>query len=296
MAWVFSIIQVIAFFWFYFFQKNPQPFTERFGGLFPNPLFWAETTSVMGLFFLGLALFAKETGRAQKSFILASLIAFVALLMTQTRGSWIGYFVALPIYLYVWNPRRFALHFLGLIILTLAIGFSIKPLRERVAFTAKGLEGQETYDTERRALWKANWMMFKDHPILGVGFGENKAHLQPYFDQMHLPENQFKSHAHNQYLQVLGGTGILGFITYLATLVSIIFYSWKISKSSHAKIRAVGWSCIGSMVFFMIASLTEANLNNPKTRYALFFLWVLVLAFGPGQNDSAERVSDKGSL
>jgi O-antigen ligase len=310
-AWIFIAIQIIAFVWFYFFSGVPEielnkdlsghlllRLTARFGGLFPNPLFWAETSSIAGLFFLGLTLFFRERSRAFWGFLIASVFAFIVLLMTQTRGSWIGYFLVLPIYLYVLNPRKFLPSLIGLVLVVAVFGYYIKPIRDRVAFTLAGLQGQATYDNERRALWKANWMMFLDHPILGVGFAENKKNLRHYYDQMNLPADQFQSHAHNQYLQILGGTGALGFIAYIMTLLSIIYYAWKMSRTKDALIRAVGLSCLGALIFFMIASLTEASFNIAKTRYALFFIWVVVFAFWPRrlQEDRENKQSSKSTL
>jgi O-antigen ligase len=73
----------------------------------------------------------------------------------------------------------------------------------------------------RYAAFKANWAMFLDHPILGVGpfmamYAFNK--YKPFgYDY---PNEQLASH--NQYLQLLSEKGIFGFIIFLGFIFIMI--------------------------------------------------------------------------
>ncbi len=73
----------------------------------------------------------------------------------------------------------------------------------------------------RYAAFKANWAMFLDHPILGVGpfmamYNYNK--YQPIGYKYEITQLA----SHNQYLQLLSEKGIFGFIIFLALILLIL--------------------------------------------------------------------------
>jgi O-antigen ligase len=71
----------------------------------------------------------------------------------------------------------------------------------------------------RIEIWKINWQMFKESPIVGTGFRQNLVNvadhpsLQPL---MHIEGRSFL--AHNTYLQVLTESGIVGFLLFFGFL------------------------------------------------------------------------------
>ncbi|MFN9065888.1 MAG: O-antigen ligase family protein, partial [Bdellovibrionales bacterium] len=274
-----SILQIFGFLWFYFFRDAPMPLTERFGGLHGNPMFWGQISGFVAVFSLANC-FLASTQSLRLLFTLSFLINFISLVMTGTRGAWLATFISIPIIFFFTHRKYFFQLLAGFGLTVLLVILFVPPVNERVLFTLKGLQGtQQTYDSERVALWKANWEMFKDHPILGVGFGANKENLRSYYDKLGYPKSQFESHAHNQYLQILAGTGLVGFFFYFSTFIYFILASLKLIKSHLDIYKQVGVIGISTISYFMIASLTEANFNISKTRYSILLIFTLVLAF-----------------
>lgn len=68
----------------------------------------------------------------------------------------------------------------------------------------------------RPAIWKSIFRMVEEHP-LGVGIGNFTVALPPYDLEVTL-----RSHAHNQFLQVLAETGLIGFLLFAAFVVLVV--------------------------------------------------------------------------
>jgi O-antigen ligase len=280
------LLQILGFMWFYFFRDSAPALSERFGGFHANPMFWGQISGFVAVFSLANC-FLGSTKVLRLLFTVSFLINFISLVLTGTRGAWMATFISIPIIFFFTHRELYFRILAGFGVTVLLVVLLIPPVKERVLFTLQGLQGAQTYDSERVALWKANWEMFKDHPILGVGFGANKENLRSYYDKLGYPKTQFESHAHNQYLQILAGTGLVGFFIYLSFFVYFILASLKLIKSNIALFKQVGVIGISTLFYFMIASLTEANFNISKTRYSVLLIFSLILAFSFRQKNEA---------
>ena len=80
------------------------------------------------------------------------------------------------------------------------------------------LTAQNFSNVERLAHWQVAFDMMRDHPWLGVGFGNYGAYYEQY---RLLYWTNALGHAHNYYLNIFAETGVIGFVTYLALWVTI---------------------------------------------------------------------------
>lgn len=107
----------------------------------------------------------------------------------------------------------------------------------------------------RYAAFRANWSMFLDHPILGVGpfmamynFGKYRPFGYSY------PLEWLASH--NQYLQLLSEKGIFGFIVFLGfmfTIIKSINALLKKIPNSEYKVYLIGFKA--AILIYLIAGL-----------------------------------------
>ena len=68
-------------------------------------------------------------------------------------------------------------------------------------------------------MWQAARDMFLDRPLTGVGFSRT-GELSPYYKKKNVYDEttDFTSHAHNNFLDILGATGGLGMLAFLVNL------------------------------------------------------------------------------
>lgn len=250
----------------------------RAGGLFDHAMPLAHSYGPLLLTFVGLAL-VNGSDYKKLPFLtyLAIILMTATLILTFTRGVWIGAACGLLVMGFVLS-RRWGLYILaGLAVVGVLAMTTSSKIRNRVMETVT-MTNQG--DQERITIWKTNWEMVKDHPLIGIGYSQNKARLREYYDKTGVAPGYFEGHAHNEYVHLLSGTGILGLLCYLIFIVYTFraaYLAFKNSRDSNSKGLALG--LMGAMTCFYVGSLTESNFSIGKNRHMILFLmaWAVYL-------------------
>ncbi len=249
----------------------------RTGGLFINPMPFAHTYGPLGLLMMGPILYmARKNILENKFWIVCTLLTLVGVVLSFTRGVWIGMALGLLAMGFLIDWKK------GLLVLSAgaisagALMLAIPSILERILFS---FNPAATYDSERLIIWKANWLIFTEHPIFGLGYSENGNRLREYFDRMGVPKGFLESHAHNQYLHLLAGTGIFGLVCFLVVIVwffrmhFLAFKSFNENQNPFWKGLALG--VLGAEICFFTSGVTESNFSIAKNRYFILTVWAL---------------------
>lgn len=254
---------------------------SRAGGLFSNPMTLAHSYGVFVCLFLAVVLLIPRNQKTAKYLNLswiAGVLGALTLFLTFTRGVWISVFFAVLFMLFLVR-RRLALFFtIGVAALFAGLFSFWEDFRNRVLYAFH----PESMDQIRINLWKANWEIFKDNPWFGLGWGQNTKALPEYFAKLGITDERFImiTHAHNQTLHLLAGTGILGFLGFVAFNVVFFVMSWRLWKLiplSETWHRALVLAAMGAQVHFWFGGLFESNFEHSKMRYAMSFAWGVIL-------------------
>lgn len=278
---VFSILDVILFFVNY--DKDP-----RAGGLFGHSMPFAHTMGPAALFllFVGIkkSLDRAQTGLWRAVYFSAPVLATATVVLSFTRGIWIGFAAALLMCTAFLSRKAFISAVLALIV----GGGALFLGSERIQTRVMGKTTAESQSTNERVLyWKANLQIFKDYPVLGIGYSQNNVHVKEYLKKAGV-EWLSGAHAHNQYIHFLSGTGILGLSCFLAFLV-FVFYPifMALLKMKKKKIFSDHYYLLmgifAGMMCFMIAAMTESNFSIAKNRFMFLFIAALGYALSSNQ-------------
>ncbi len=196
-----------------------------------------------GLFSL-LAHSAARLGGLTLLALVALGMLLAGLVMSWSRGAWIGAAAALVLVFIVQSRRALLLAVAGTLLLAVVVLLnSLNLIPEAVAARFSGLgdyitifdvRGVKVDDSnfavvERMAHWQAAAEMFSDHPWLGVGIG-NYAVVYPAYA---LPRwSDPLGHAHNYYLNVAAETGVVGLAAYLLLWVAAFWQAWRAVRGS----------------------------------------------------------------
>ena len=273
----------------------------RSGGVFYNPMTYAHSFAMILFVLLGAILGAsfekqppsnkppsikscfqslwstEETQWKSWFTFISFVLLFISVFLSMTRGVWAGIFVGLLMMAFLIRPL------LGCVTTVLA-GLSIgvlfmtwKTFADRIMHV---FDYQNNYDLQRVTLWKANWQIFLDHPWFGMGYTENARRLVEYYAKMGIPEERhFVSHAHNQYLHMLAGTGVFGLVIFLSVLLFFLVITWKAWRLETQRFtKFVLLGCLSAQVCFHLGALTEANFEHSKVRFVLMLVWAFATA------------------
>ncbi|MBY6187959.1 O-antigen ligase family protein [Marinobacter hydrocarbonoclasticus] len=159
--------------------------------------------------------------RRQKTlYAVLIIVSLLAVTATYSRGAIL--MLGLSSALLLWHYRhRFKVRLIGVIIALLALGVAATAITLPQSFWERQLSITDSGDKSlgRRASYLAvGWDSFKDAPLLGHGpgtFPERyvRSEQAKEFSRKGKSDRRF---AHNSYLEVLVGSGLLGFVLFMA--------------------------------------------------------------------------------
>ncbi|UCC67253.1 MAG: tetratricopeptide repeat protein [Armatimonadota bacterium] len=144
---------------------------------------------------------------------------------------------------------------------------------------------KDPYGELRRMQWRVAFELFRERPLLGGGYGTFRAYslerLSPaWYGALKKPAEKMlvPSYAHNEYLQVLAGTGVIGGGIFFLLLAAMYATGWRVSvRHSDA-----GWRKIGLAITVGATAFVFQNFFGVTFRQAgaamFFWLWLGVLA------------------
>jgi len=132
----------------------------------------------------------------------------------------------------------------------------------------------ETTEAKRAAMRKGTWHIFLDHPIAGTGLGTLQI-VYPAYETLY--DGKIVNHTHNDYLEALAETGLLGGLCcawFLIVLLSQSMLRWRQFGQSFAGALQLsgGIACAG----FLVHALVDFNFHIPSN--LLLFLLMAYLA------------------
>jgi hypothetical protein len=216
--------------------------------------------------FWGIGLFISST--ALKSRIIAftfTFLSFTTLLLTFSRGAIIstiigGIFFA---YLYVktigvirFNKRK-AMAGLILLIIIFAVGIVLADKLTDGKTFAQIMNMYERADSYRLMLWEEGIDMFFSSPITGFGLGN-------YTVDYHI-------YVHNEFLQMLVETGIIGTAGFLIFLFFTFRVLWRqYVNCPDIKMKILHLAILTSIFATLIQSMVSFNLHSAVSSFFFF--------------------------
>jgi O-antigen ligase len=152
----------------------------------------------------------------------------------------------------------------------------------------------ETFFTSRGWIWQDTFEMFRANPIVGVGLGAYETAYPIYSRDdgaATLGTSYVVDRAHNDYLQVLADTGVIGAALALWFIISLFQALFRGSKSSDPLLQALGLGGGAGIFGLLTHSLFDFNLQLPSN--ALLFL---LLAAVVSHTGAVARASEAKGL
>jgi O-antigen ligase len=243
------------------FTLVPHADTERLRG----------TTHYMtfaGLLLLALPLAVAGTcalrGRARVAYAAAMAVLGFGLVLTFTRGAWLGAVLAFALVLLRLRPRLAAL--LPVAVLLMLV-FMPGPYRERAL---SAFDPQHPTNRDRQRLWRAGLEIWRDHPWTGVGLGD----LKPVYERYARGgEGRVHGHLHSNWIQILASMGSLGIVAFLSLQILLARLLWRAtSAAADPELHALAVGAWAAFWGFHVMGLFEWNWGDVEIAIALYFM------------------------
>jgi O-antigen ligase len=192
------------------------------------------------------------------------VLMLAAMLMTWSRGAWLGFIAAFVVMNVVRSQRAAALFTLALVLLGFVIvmgGLQLLPeaIIQRFLDFLPFLGGVDLSRVEitpanfavieRLAHWQAGCDMFSEHPWLGVGIGN----YEPVYPAYALPRwDEPLGHAHNYYLNIAAEAGLVGLSAYLILWVAVFWQAWRAVRRTSGYWQGVAVGILGILTHLAV--------------------------------------------
>lgn len=182
----------------------------------------------------------------------------VGLVLTEGRGAWLSFAVALTVILLRVKKTMRVYAAAGMLIVIgigtgiagVQMGYFGDHLEDRLDETMEGKDPT----AQRLDIWKVGFAMIRDNPIAGVGFNNFKASFNNYLHEVQLDIFPgFNKDAHNIFLSIMGETGIIGLALFVGIFWIIGKWVVRAGKTWDGAISAA------LLVFTMVAGMSSTD-------------------------------------
>ena len=259
----------------FFYKKLKWNFNARLISFSSHPLDEANILAMGILLLLALLIYTLKFKKYKELpiYLLAFILALIALVMTQGRGAWLGFLGGLfvVVFLLMKNKKFFIVG----VILVGVLGVGV--------VTSKGLENnryikrfesiqnlEDTSNKIRLFMWESSIDMFKNNLPFGVGRDNAGKYALEYmekknkYDEMkhkwakaHLKEIAGSGNLHSMYFTTLAEEGILAF----PFIWMFLFILYKQFRYCIARERDLNFYLVvgtmGMLVAFLVGGFTE---------------------------------------
>jgi O-antigen ligase len=266
---VFGILQHLTFngklYWFRVMRYGGYPF-----GPYVNRNHFAGFAEIL----IPVALVPLVLGKVRRERLflvsLFALVPIVALLLSASRGGIVSFAVQLVILFSLLLVRRLQSKYMlagGVLVLCAILAVSwigVQQVLQR--FT--GYQALDVSMGKRASMRRDTWRIFLDHPVLGTGLGTLQMVFPPYESSY---DAKVVNHTHNDYLETLAETGILGALCCLWFLAVLFIESVKGLKDLGGSFgAALNLSGLVGCCGLLVHSLVDFNLHIPANALLFF--------------------------
>jgi len=203
----------------------------------------------------------------EKKFLFAGStgILLICIVMTLSRGGWVGIALAALAFVLLVDKR---LLLLGVPMVLGGLAFLPQKVVDRITSIGSTVDSSNMY---RIKIWQITRDVIRDNMVAGVGFGyvPFKETFERYIRTMPI------YHAHNTYLEVAAEIGLIGFIFFILLLIllSLKYTYVNLVKSQDKYYKYLGAGLFASIIGIMGHGLVEHFLYIPRI---IFTFWIVL--------------------
>jgi O-antigen ligase len=208
--------------------------------------------------------------RLSYGLVVSLVLLTAALVMTHTRGAWIGLMAGVALILGFFQKR-----FLLALPVVAAVIFLAAPeaVRERIRSI---VDPQDVTARERLYMWGSGLQLIRDHPWTGVGM-EGVERVYSTYKHPNAVREQ-RDHLHSNPIQVAAERGIIGLVCWLWIWAAFYRHAWEIFRGlgpdgRQARVLVIG--SLASITGFHVAGLFEYTFGDAEVMMLVYFLMAL---------------------
>lgn len=275
--------------------------TDLFEGIAGRATATLENPNVLGEYLIMIipiacSVWMAGVGIRRKNSFCALACMAMCLILTWSRGAWLGFLFSFVVLLLVWNRRSIWLFICG--VASIPLLSVVLPSTIISRFTSIG-DLADSSTSYRLSIWRGTVHMLGDIFMSGIGVG-NPAWKQIY-SEYSLVGITAAEHSHNLFLQIavdLGAPGLLVFLIFLVMLTRCAFTTIRhiTDKSSDRFDSSVAYRnrlMIAGPLCGIFAVLIQGLTDYSWYNYRAYLMFWMVAGLVPALSKNARKISDE---
>ena len=247
-----SVLAAAAGYIIFYFRVLSWP-GYRYQSLMSTAMTTGNVLCAAALWALGPMCAARGARRALA--VLALIVLLPALLLTQTRSSWLGFGVGAIVILLVLARRWWWIVPLGF-----AATLRFAPGRLAARF-ASILDPHDPTSQGRLSMWRSARDIVQEHPWIGVGCQD----LLALYHRYRYPDWTFESgHFHNNFIQIAVMTGAVGLLAFLFWHAAVARQLWRASRAAAGEDRGVALAALGIFAALVVSGMFDFTFGDQE--------------------------------
>ena len=282
-ALLFSIIGIGQYFENSFLNSDPNALYEVKGLMAHKNQFSISLFVLLPFLLSGIVLLNKSW---KKLAVLSNILVILVIIILQTRAVWLGLFISgiitMIIYFIVNSQKGFiqiksTYHkrilvgggfLIGVMILLLVV-FPLGPFKSLNERASTVFNPEYTSNEWRVEMWNATAKMIKDQPLTGVGAGNWKISVYPYYSEYLPSVFRHWRNPHNDYLLAFSEKGLPGLLAFVSIFLFLLFYGIRnLHRSSTQKSSFINSFFIFGIAGYMLVSFF--SFPNERINHLIF--------------------------
>lgn len=269
-----AILVTAAGFVIYGFRVLRQP-GYRFEALMSTSMTSGGVLCAAALWALGMVTASRGGRRLGAAAVLAVLLP--ALVLTQTRSSWLGFGVGAAVVLLARAPRFWWTLPVGLV-----LGGWLAPARI-VARFASIVDPHEPGNQGRLSMWRSARDIVRDHPLVGAGCQD----LLSLYRRYRYPDWTFESgHFHNNFVQIAVMTGVIGLIIFVFWHAAALRQLLRARRAALGEDRGLAAAGVAVFAALVVSGMFDFTFGDQEVVYHTFLAIGLALAILPPRSNT----------
>lgn len=201
-------------------------------------------------------------------------IAAGALLMTYSRGAWIGAVGSIGLFVLIMRPM---LAPLGLMALILIFPFLPPAISDRIMTL---FSGKDTSISSRAGIYSAAMRVVSERPFTGAGLGSDTVGEYVRLSGFFVSNAKF-THGHNLFLQIAAETGIFGILTFCGAMAQTLkrgFIAVSGAFGRDRELKSLIAAGISGLAGVIVCGLGDYPWFYPRVMLMFWMLAAIIIA------------------
>ncbi len=255
-------------------DQNEAGVRTRVYSIFTSPNIFGSLLTLASPMAISLAVVNKNT-KGKILFAIIVLCMMASLVFTSSRGAWIGFAVAIGIYVLLKDKRLI----IPCIVCVVLVVVAVPSVGNRISYMLSPEYIESSLKGGRLVRWITGLKIFANQPVFGIGLGHFGGAVAINHDLQTIVDTEVVKtfYMDNYWLKTAVESGIVGFSAFAALMYSVVVNGFRTMKIASTKLsRELSTGIMAGLCGVIVHNFFE-NVFEVPMMTSLFWMFVAVV-------------------